>query len=135
MKNEMPSALVLLRDWSIWLVGLQTGALGLVSFVAGKDTKINLNTRWVRWSIYCFAASIVAATFVLSAIPDIAKRIAKTPDVDFYQEKMFVPFQWLPLSFFTMLQHYLFLFGLGFFVFAIIKAIKTSEDAAVDNSG
>ena len=118
MANEIPAGLTLLKDWSTWLVSLQTGALGLVSFVAGKNDVFSFNQPRLKRSICSFAASIFFATWVLGAIPSIAMRLK--PSENFYNLPMF---EWFPVHLwvFTTFQHWCFLFGLFFFVRAIAK--------------
>jgi hypothetical protein len=133
MKSEMPSALVLLRDWSIWLVSLQTGALGLVSFVVGKKDNFGLNPFCLKVAMSFFAASIVSATFVLAAIPDIAMRMAtgiivtNFYEVPIFSQTRFSPFAHTELWIYTLAQHWFFMFGLVFVVVTIWLARKKSH--------
>jgi hypothetical protein len=126
MKIELPPALVLLKDWSIWLVSLQTGALGLVSFIVGKSDNFSLNMSWLKLSIIWFAVSICSATFVLAALPDIALRMGSAVTTNFYDMGLFFPFRHVPLWVFTAIQHYFFLFGLA----SVVMAIGTGKKGA-----
>jgi len=143
--TEAPSALGLLKDWSTWLVGLQTGALALVSFIAGKDGFVTFTRRAARAMLYLaivsFAGSVITATFVLGAIPTIRMRLgnenelndlwdtfqgdwwcpslpADTPDANFYCMRAFDGLP-VPLIVFTFLEHWLFILGIVFFGVAI----------------
>ena len=121
MANETPPELTLLREWSTWLVGLQTGALGLVSFVAGKsDNTFTFHKSTLLFAIWLFAASIFVATWVLAAMPSLALRIKKSDD--FYHMHIFgnVP---IPLWVVTAAQHWLFLGGLVSFVASVAAKI------------
>jgi hypothetical protein len=127
MKNEVPAALGLLKDWSIWLVSLQTGALGVASFIVGKGDAFSLNRAWLK-------LALVAATFVLAALPDIALRIANMASgssaggaVDFYWLPIFnqgrwSPFSHTPLVLYTLAEHVFFVVGLACVVFAGVVA-------------
>jgi hypothetical protein len=124
-KSEAPPALALLKDWSTWLVGLQTGAVGLSSFVVGKDTSFGLNVISVKTGVVFFGLSVVFATFVLASIPDIARRMLDNPSANFYHMPLFDQDWWSPFSHislwvFTLAQHVLFLFGLICVVVAIV---------------
>jgi hypothetical protein len=134
MKSEVPAALGLLKDWSIWLVSLQTGALGVASFIVGKGDAFSLNRAWLKLALVSFALSIVAATFVLAALPDIALRIANMASgssaggaVDFYWLPIFnqgrwSPFSHTPLVLYTLAEHVFFVVGLACVVFAAVVA-------------
>ena len=117
--DKIPAALQLLKDWSIWLVSLQTAALGLVSFGSGKEGFLKLNATWARCAIFSFAASIVFATWVLAALPSILMRMP-TGTENFYGYGLFEwpPFKWFPLWSFTFLEHILFVVGICCFVLA-----------------
>jgi hypothetical protein len=124
-KSEVPPALGLLKDWSTWLVSLQPGAVGLSSFVVGKDAGFALNVLWVKWGVVFFGLSVVFATFVLAAIPDIARRMPDNPTANFYRLPLFdqsrlSPFSHTQLWIFTLGQHVLFLAGLACVVVAIV---------------
>jgi hypothetical protein len=132
MKNEIPSALTFLKDWSIWLVSLQTGALGVTSFVVGKGSSLRLNTHLLKIALVWFALSIVCASFVLAALPDIALRLPHEASNNFYNMKIFdqspySPFSHTPLWLYTTTQHWFFIFGL----FCVVMAIwgKKKSDA------
>ena len=124
-KAEVPPALGALKDWSTWLVGLQTGAVGLSSFVVGKDAGVGLNVCSLKVGVVFFGLSVVFATFVLASIPDIARRMPDNPSASFYHMALFdqgwwSPFSHIPLWVFTLAQHFLFLFGLICVVVAIV---------------
>ena len=123
MKTELPSALGSLKDWSTWLVSLQTGALGLVSFVTGKETGFKFNKCLLKTVICFFAASIIAATWVLAAIPSLALRIGdrQLSEAEFYHMDIFPTWPHIPLEYVTIAQHWLFLIGLGCFVAAALS--------------
>ena len=123
--DKVPAALQLLKDWSIWLVSLQTASLGLVTFIGGKEGLIKLDARWARFAIICFALSIVAATWVLAALPSIFMRMQDDAE-NFYKIGMFEwpPFKWVPLWVFTFLEHILFVLGILFFMLSVTSALK-----------
>ncbi|CAA9394547.1 MAG: hypothetical protein AVDCRST_MAG93-9904 [uncultured Chloroflexia bacterium] len=95
--NETPKALELLADWSTWLVGLQTGALALITFIAGKEGFLKFTNWFARWLVYgaicSFALSTVFATIVLGQIPTSRPRMTDAwpqetrilPEGDFYE--------------------------------------------------
>jgi hypothetical protein len=123
--EKLPPALQLLKDWSIWLVGLQTGVLGLVTFIGGKEGFFKLDVQWARIAIFFFAFSIIIATWVLAALPSILMRMQNERD-NFYNMGLFewAPFKWTPLWLFTFLQHILFVLGIFFFMLSITERLK-----------
>jgi uncharacterized protein (TIGR02246 family) len=148
MKNEVPAAaLGLLKDWSIWLVSLQTGALGVASFIVGKGTAFSLNRAWLNLALLFFALSIVAATFVLAALPDIALRMADIASgssaaeavsiywLPLFNQGRWSPFSHTPLWYYTLAEHVCFVVGLGCVVLAGVAAggDSTSEPRMTDD--
>jgi hypothetical protein len=135
MKSDIPAALALLRDWSIWLVSLQTGALGVASFVMGKGTNLHLNRFWLRLALAFFALSIFFATIVLASLPDLALRIpvtALTPKqfyaMPIFDQESWSPFSHTPVWLHTSAQHWLFVVGLVFVLAAILRGNKSSHN-------
>ena len=57
----------LLKDWSTWMVTVETGVIALIASVYLKDGAHF--PRWGQVLVVCFALSIVAAAEVLSALP------------------------------------------------------------------
>ncbi|WP_426991167.1 hypothetical protein [Methylomonas sp. CM2] len=98
MKNQL-EAIKLLKDWSTWLVTVQTGVLGLFG-LQGKT----LNDL----TLTCFIISIVIATFILGALPSILQR--SEDDSNIHQ---MILFEWFPAPLYVaaFLQHILFIIG------------------------
>ncbi len=119
MTDKTITFLQLLKDWSVWLVSLQTAALGLFTLFGGKEHSVAINRRWALSGAVCFAASIVCATWVLGAIPDILLRAH--PDENPYGMDLF---EWLPvrLWIFTTAEHWFFILGLILFVRALFSS-------------
>jgi hypothetical protein len=121
--NELPPAMELLKDWSTWMVGLQTGILGLIAFIGGKDGFFKLEEKWARLAIFLIGASMFFATWVLAALPSILLRMQTKTD-NFYNMGMF---EWLPVPLwvFSSLQHWLFVIGVLFLMLSISKKLKS----------
>jgi predicted cobalt transporter CbtA len=64
----------LLKDWSTWLVTVQTAALGLITIFFGRDQALQRNC-WSVLMVFFFALSICVATFVLGSLPSIIQHI------------------------------------------------------------
>lgn len=77
--TEMPATLTELKEWSIWMVGLQTGTLALITFIAGEKGFLKFTNAVARWAVYlalvCFSTSIFFATWVIGAISSIRLRL------------------------------------------------------------
>jgi hypothetical protein len=133
--DKLPDAFELLKDWSLWLVGVQTAVLALVSFIAGKDGPFKLDEKWARPAIFCFAGSIVVATWVLGGLPSVALRMTQ-PRQNFYALGLFDwwPFARIPLWVFTSIQHWLFIAGIVFFMLSINRKLNKSEHAATEQT-
>ncbi|HEX8422522.1 MAG TPA: hypothetical protein VF634_03880 [Pyrinomonadaceae bacterium] len=129
----LPPAFELLKDWSIWLVGVQTAVLGLVSFVAGKDGPFKLDEKWTRPAIFCFAGSIIVATWVLGELPTVALRITH-PKENFYDLSLidWWLFKRIPVWVYTAAQHWLFMIGIVFFMLSINRKMKKSRRDAIE---
>ena len=121
--DKLPAAMELLKDWSIWMVGLETGILGLVSFIGGKEGFFKLDEKWARRTVFVFAVSIFCATWVLAALPSILLRMENEKTDNFYQMWMF---EWLPIPLwiFSSAQHWLFVTGVFFMMLSITKNLK-----------
>jgi len=66
-------SLKLLKDWSIWMVTVQTALLGFMGTMA-KEFGVK-SPRLFETTVYLFALSILFAAWVLSGIPSVARRI------------------------------------------------------------
>jgi hypothetical protein len=133
--DKLPDAFDLLKNWSIWLVGVQTAVLGLVSFLAGKEGSFRLNEKLARLAIFCFAGSIIMATWVLGGLPTIALSIT-SPRENFYA---LPPINWwvfkrVPLWVYTAAQHWLFIGGIIFFMWSIDRKLKDSGHAGTEQN-
>ncbi len=117
MGNQM-EALGFLKDWSIWLVSLQTAVIGLLT-VAGKD---RMSRRGAMGVVACFVVSIIAATFVLGGIPSIAQRVPKGSEANVYLLPVFEG--WPILWVFTLAEHVFFMVGLVIFAVDLMVSEK-----------
>ena len=67
-------ALKFLREWSVWMVAVQTGLTGLLVSLLLQG-KIKLGSIYIKGAVICFGFSIISATCVLGAIPSIVQRL------------------------------------------------------------
>lgn len=98
MVNQL-EAIKLVKDWSTWLVAVQTGVLGLFAALQIKPSSL---------TVYCFVISIITATWVLGALPSLAQRIA--PNLNIHEMELF---EWCPIPLWkaAFVQHIFFIIG------------------------
>ena len=105
-------ALKFLREWSVWMVAVQTGLIGfLVSLLL--QGKIRLGSTYIKGAVICFGLSIVSAAWVLGAIPSIVQRL-NLDRRGIYKIGIFdLPIlRHLSLGWFSFFEHFGFLLGL-----------------------
>lgn len=114
------AALAELRQWGVFLIAVQSGAIGIMGFFAEKIklsqtvtafTPFQLNTGVI--ALILFGASILIATFLLGAIPSLILRIENeyTPNNDFFHFKLFSHSKSPYVGPMTGLQYFLFCAG------------------------
>jgi hypothetical protein len=125
-------AIELLKDWSIWMVGIETGAIAITgSLIAnGKGYK---TSRWALYAFTSFMTSIFFASWLLLGLPSVTIRLAAAnPDhtVSVYGMRIFdlIP---VPVWVFALFQTLWFVIGVVmFWMFLIHRAGGT--DAVTD---
>lgn len=122
--NESLAGITLLKEWTIWLVGIQISALGLLSFTSGTRRSYPFIKKWLRLAIIAFTLSILTASWTLSALPEIISRLP-SQNANFHDMRMFRLFP-VPLWIATSAQHWFFMSGILFFALALIKKIDES---------
>jgi hypothetical protein len=148
--TEMPAALTELKEWSIWMVGLQTGTLALITFIAGENGFLKFTNGLARWAVYFalgfFAASIFFATWVIGGISSIRMRLptASAPDYGGFLEWAKICVEppdpsttgsfycmpvleniHVPIVVFASIEHWAFVIGIALFALALgIEKIK-----------
>jgi hypothetical protein len=113
-------ALKLLKDWSVWMVTVETAVL---AFLGAASSIFDLKAQapaepWFIGTVLCFSLSIIFAAWVLSGIPSVVQRIDDTTSL--HKQKIY-DISWLPdcvtLNCVAIVQHTLFALGLvGFAV-------------------
>ena len=116
-------SLKLLKDWSIWMVTVQTALLGFLG--ALPKLSIVVNKTLLRLTVALFTISILLAAWVLSSIPSVVRRIdncfnyvdAKLYDINWLPA-------WLTLNCVAIFQHLAFAIGMIFFAIGIYQSFK-----------
>ena len=72
------AALGFLREWSAWMVGVETILLGFLVTLLGDD-RLALGSAWLKTAALSFGASMLFAAWVLGGIPSICERLAHRP--------------------------------------------------------
>jgi hypothetical protein len=89
-QTGVPVALSALKDWSTWLVTIQTAVLAAVGYSLGKGALLPIDRnplvrKLLVATFITLALSIFFATWALGAIPSILLRIQENPqNTDFY---------------------------------------------------
>ena len=68
------AALGFLREWSVWMVGVQTVLLGFLVSLLSRN-QIALGSYYLKGAVVCFGLSIALAACVLGALPSISQRL------------------------------------------------------------
>ena len=127
-----------LSSWTTWITGLQTaGMAGIGLLIKDFGTMTDDLKRYTFFSLLFFGASIIIATWLLSALPSIQQGLVPTNEGEVGDERndvyMANLYSFVSLRFgrFTGLVHTYFLAGIvsfGFFVFELLNhgALKTA---------
>lgn len=151
-QTGVPVALSALKDWSTWLVTIQTAVLAAVGYSLGKGALLPIDRnplvrKLLVATFITLALSIFFATWALGAIPSILLRIQENPqNTDFYHMPISgAPFfesiygalpgflqSCLQLWTFVLAEHLLFLIGLSCFVLAVLCAASGRGEQRVE---
>jgi hypothetical protein len=114
-------SLKLLKDWSIWMIGVETAILGFLGVM--KHTGWEMNSFLFALTLCVFGGSILCAAWVLSSIPSVTRRLDERLE---YSRYKLYDYNWLPawitLDRVAIAQHVLFGVGIILFVVLIIIA-------------
>lgn len=112
MENQL-EALKLLKEWSIWLACIQSGALVLIAAVVNPRSTFTFSGAGARLTVVFPGLSIICATWVLAATPSIAQRIKPTDNI--HKMSIFDSVR-IPLWVLTAAQHWFAVIGILVFV-------------------
>lgn len=119
-----------MEKWATWLTGLQTGAMAAIGFLRKGEALQPDLVKAAFLSLLFFGASIVLATWLLSALPSSQQRLKNTgtatTENDIYILNIFT-FIPIRLGRFAGLIHTYFLLGIicfAYFVFQYYSAPK-----------
>ena len=120
-----------LASWTMWLTGLQTAGMAAIGLlIKNFGTPSDDLKNYTFFSLLFFGASIVIATWLLSALPSIQQSLVPTREGEDGDESndvyMANLYSFVPLRFgrFTGLVHTYFLAGIlsfGLFVFELLN--------------
>lgn len=116
-----------LQKWGVFLVGLQTAAIGVMGFMFDKarttggpspvEPLSELHFTIGVLALESFGASIIVATWLLGALPSMHLRVNEQPCTsnDIFHMSLFESPQWPQVGPMTGLQFVLFSIGIVFF--------------------
>jgi len=116
--KDVNQSISLIKEWSIWLVGIQTSAIGLICAFYDKGNLKIFDSTYLAYSIIFFSLSIIVSSWTLGALPDIIQRVSESDKVHDTDAFTKVP---IPLWVFCSAQHWFFIFGLLAFVISAVK--------------
>jgi hypothetical protein len=118
------AALRFLKEWSTWMVGVETLLMGfLVSLLTGD--RITLGSIYLKGAVVCFGISIMIAAWLLGAIPSLSQRLPMATE-GIYRMPLFsiFPLKYIRVGWVTFLQHLFFFLGmLGIVASILLKQI------------
>jgi hypothetical protein len=85
METNALEALKLLADWSKWLASTQTVVISLIGVASASGRGVALTVHgpvWLVLALTAFLISLLAAAFLLYALPGIAQRLPPPPNCD-----------------------------------------------------
>lgn len=102
----------LVKEWSVWMVAVQSALIGFLA-TATKSQNASLELT-VQIALGCFAISVLAAAWVLSALPYILIRLPEHEDPNIYFMSLSsVPvLRRIPMWLMGAVQHWAFAIGL-----------------------
>lgn len=116
-------ALELVRQWTMWMAGIQTAVLGGLAYLV-KDLHLEqTQSFWASATTTCLGAALFASAWILSALPIARINMVETEDRlnDFYEQSMY-SFLPIRMGLVLFLQHTFWILGLmslGFFCYYV----------------
>lgn len=115
-----------IKDWAIWVTGIQTGAIAILGSLL-KDGVSRTLSRWAIATLVCFVLSILAAVWLVLLLPLITEQLPKLSDPDI-QDIYDIPLpRVLPIPLGTMatIMHLCFVLGIICFALFVYKRATT----------
>lgn len=107
----------LLKEWSVWMVGVQSALIGFLA--TSTPTQSGNPTIAINISLVCFAVSVLAAAWVLSALPYVVIRLLEEGNPNIYYMRLSgsLILNRIPLWLMGAIQHWAFALGVISLVF------------------
>lgn len=104
----------LVKDWSIWMVTVQTALIGFLITATELGMGNASFELAVQIALGCFAVSVLAAAWVLSALPYIVIRLPEYEDPNIYLMRLSSAplLKDIPLWLMSAVQHWAFAIGM-----------------------
>jgi hypothetical protein len=74
MEQHLVESVSLLKDWAIWMTGIQTGAIAVLGTLLKEDVT-HATRRWALLTVSCFVLSILATVWLVLMLPSILARL------------------------------------------------------------
>jgi hypothetical protein len=111
-KDLRIEALRFLKEWSAWMVGVETAILGFLVTLLSRD-KLALGSIYIKAAAVCFGASMAFAAWSLGLIPSACERLDRDTSRVYGMRLFDTPaLHWIRLGWITFMQHLFFFLGL-----------------------
>ena len=74
MEQYLVESITLLKDWAIWMTGIQTGAIAILGAFL-KDGVTPRTRKWALFTFICFVLSILCAVWLVLMLPSVLARL------------------------------------------------------------
>jgi hypothetical protein len=74
MEQHLITSITLLKDWAIWMTGIQTGVIAILGTLL-KDEVTPITRRWALLTLSCFVLSIFATVWLVLMLPSVLARL------------------------------------------------------------
>jgi hypothetical protein len=74
MEPYLIESVELLKDWAIWMTGIQTGAIAILG-TSLKDGVPPRTRKWALVTFICFILSILGAVWLVLMLPSVLARL------------------------------------------------------------
>jgi hypothetical protein len=118
-KDLRVEALRFLKEWSAWMVGVETAIFGFLVTLLTRD-QIALGSIYIKAAAVCFGASMAFTAWSLGLIPSICERLDRDTSGIYSMRPFNAPtLQWMRLGWVAFMQYVFFFLGL----FSIILSL------------
>lgn len=99
-------AVNLMKDWAIWMSGMETAIFGFFGYLLSKGGNISENLILPFASVITFTGlALVFSSYILAALPSVSLRLTSYQQNDIYEIPLFNWTTKIKLGYIAALQH------------------------------